>query len=167
MTPEPPFSPGRTPGAHPAVGGVQAAPPTASLGRAAVAGTLYCGIVFAAGFAFGAVRILILVPAFGSLVAVLLEMPFILGVSVVVADRLVGLRRVGDTVAERLTMGGAALALLLVVETGLAMVLTGQSLTQHLASYGRPDTLVGLAGQIVFAALPVLLLVVRRRSAGR
>jgi hypothetical protein len=59
-------------------------------------------------------------------------------------------------------MGGVALALLLVVETGLAMVLTGQSLMQQLAAYGQPDKIVGLAGQLVFAALPTLLLVVRR-----
>jgi hypothetical protein len=133
-----------------------------SPGNAAVAGTLYCIVVFAAGFALGAVRIFVLVPAFGSLVAVLVEMPFILGISVLVADRLIGLRRVGDTVAARVTMGGVALALLLVVETGLAMVLTGQSLMQQLAAYGQPDKIVGLAGQLVFAALPTLLLVVRR-----
>jgi hypothetical protein len=109
----------------------------------------------------------VVAPAIGELAAVLVEMPFILGISVVVADRLIGLWRVGETVAERLTMGGIALALLLVVETGLAMVLTGQSLTRQLATYGQADKLVGLAGQIVFAALPALLLVVRRGSAGR
>jgi len=112
-------------------------------------------------------RVFVLVPTIGDLAAVLVEMPFILGISVFVASRLIGIMRVGDTIAERLTMGASALALLLVVETGFAMVLTGQPLTQQLATYGRLDKLVGLAGQIVFAALPALLLVVRRGSAGR
>jgi hypothetical protein len=119
-------------------------------------------VVFAAGFALGAIRVLVLVPAIGALAAVLVEMPFILGISVFVAGRLIGMMRVGDTLAERLAMGASALVLLVVVEIGLPTVLTGPSLTEQLALYGRPDKLVGLAGQIVFAALPALRLVARR-----
>ena len=166
MKPEPLISPGRAPRVPPAVYPARSIS-AALLGRAALAGTIYCGVVFAAGFVLGAMRILVVAPAIGELAAVLVEMPFILGISVVVADRLIGLWRVGETVAERLTMGSAALALLLVVETGFAMVLTGQSLTRQLATYGQADKLVGLAGQIVFAALPALLLVVRRQPVGR
>jgi len=166
MKHESPISLGQAPPAPPPADGA-AAVSAATLSRAAATGTIYCGVVFAAGFVLGAMRVFVLVPTIGDLAAVLVEMPFILGISVFVASRLIGIMRVGDTIAERLTMGASALALLLVVETGFAMVLTGQPLTQQLATYGRLDKLVGLAGQIVFAALPALLLVVRRGSAGR
>lgn len=133
-----------------------------SIVRAAAAGTIYCGVVFAAGFGLGAMRALVLAPAIGELAAVLVEMPLILSLSVFVAGRLIGKMRVGKTLAERLVMGASAFGLLVVVETGLAIVLTGQPPSEQLAAYGRPDKLVGLAGQILFAALPALLLVVRR-----
>ena len=153
--------PNRSPRLPPAANGAVAVS-VARLRRAAAAGTLYFGVVFAAGFALGAIRVLVLVPAIGALAAVLVEMPFILGISVFVAGRLIGMMRVGDTLAERLAMGASALVLLVVVEIGLPMVLTGPSLTEQLALYGRPDKLVGLAGQIVIAALPALRLVARR-----
>ena len=161
MTPKQPPGPKRSPRRPPPADGAGTASAT-RLGRAALAGTLYCGLVFAAGFGLGAIRVLVLGRAIGALAAVLVEMPFILGISVIVAGRLIGTMRIGDTLAERLAMGASALGLLLVVETGFGVVLTGQSPAQQLAGLGQPDTLVGLAGQCVFAALPALLLVVRR-----
>lgn len=156
-----PFGPDRSPGSLPPADSTEAGA-AAKLGRGAAAGTFYFGVVFAAGFVLGAIRVLVLVPAIGELAAVLVEMPLILGISIFVAGRLIGMMRVSETLAERLAMGASALVLLVVVETGFAMVLTGQSLAQQLATYGRPDKIVGLAGQLAFAALPALLLVVRR-----
>jgi len=50
-------------------------------GRFVSAGCVYALVVFMFGFAFGAVRILLVVPRLGETVAALLELPFILLVS--------------------------------------------------------------------------------------
>ena len=56
------------------------------------AGGLYFALVFAAGFALGTIRVLWVVPALGARTAELMEMPFMLVVTVVVARWVVGRR---------------------------------------------------------------------------
>lgn len=51
-------------------------------------------------------------------------------------------------------MGVVAFSLLMLLEAGLSMLLTGLSLAQHLALYAQLPHQVGLAGQMVFAAFP-------------
>ncbi len=124
------------------------------MGRAALAGSIYFALVFAAGFALGVPRTLWLEPAVGPVAAVLVELPLMLAVAWLVCVRLLRrwpLRRAGATV-----MGGVAFALLLGAEAGLSVGLAGRSLAAHWALYGDTAHRLGLAGQIAFALFPLV-----------
>jgi len=73
--------------------------------RAAGAGVLYFVIVFAAGFAFGTMRTLFLVPQVGDVAAVSIEAPLILGVSWVAARFCVRHLSVSTAATSRLGLG--------------------------------------------------------------
>lgn len=49
-------------------------------------------------------------------------------------------------------MGGVAFALLIIAEAALGVIGFGRPLTEHLAQYLRPAAMLGLLGQLVFAA---------------
>lgn len=114
---------------------------------------LYFGVVFAAAFALGVLRMLVLAPALGPLMAVALELPVVLALSWLVAGRV--LRLWPMALRGRLAMGTLAFALLMVAETGLALAF-GQTLRGFLAAMATPEGRLGLAGQIGFAILPAL-----------
>ena len=95
------------------------------------AAAVYFGVVFAAAFALGMLRMLVLAPALGPLLAVALELPAVLALSWLVAGRV--LRHWPMALRGRTAMGALAFALLMAAEAGL-----------------------GLAGQIGFAILPAL-----------
>lgn len=116
---------------------------------------LYVAAVFAAAFALGTFRILVLVPRLGELAAVTLEVPVVLGLSWLVAGRVLRrwpLPRPG----QRLAMGGLAFALLMLGETILGVMLFGRTPAGSLAAMATLPGLVGLAGQIGFGLIPAL-----------
>ncbi len=116
---------------------------------------IYVATVFAAAFALGTFRVLVLAPRLGELAAVTLEVPVVLGLSWLVAGRV--LRRWPLPLpGQRLAMGGLAFALLMLVETVLGITLFGRSLPGILAAMTTLPGLVGLAGQIGFALVPAL-----------
>lgn len=117
------------------------------------AAAAYFGIVFAAAFVLGAVRVLVVAPALGPLLAVALEVPLVLGLSWAVAGWV--LRRWPVPPSQRLHMGGVAFVLLMAAEAGLALAF-GQSWGEFLRGLGTPAGLLGLAGQIGFAIIPAL-----------
>lgn len=124
--------------------------------RAAWAGLAYFSVVFAAGFALGTLRVLLLVPRMGESKAVLLELPVILAVSWLACRRLVVRFDVPPSPAARLAMGGIALAVLLLAEIGVSVLGFGRTLSAHFEHYRHLPGLVGLAGQLVFASFPLL-----------
>mgnify|MGYP000632588975 CR=1 FL=1 len=116
---------------------------------------VYVSTVFAAAFALGTLRVLLVAPRLGELAAVTLEVPVVLGLSWLVAGRVLRrwpLPRPG----QRLAMGGLAFALLMLAETILGIALFGRSLAGILATVATLPGLVGLAGQIGFALVPAL-----------
>ena len=113
----------------------------------------YVGAVFAAGVVLGVLRTLWLAPAVGPLVAVVLELPLMLGFSAFMAGRL--LHRWPLSRGPAALAGGLALLLLLLAEAGLSL-LAGRDLAAHGALYRSAEAQLGLAGQLVFGALPVL-----------
>ena len=116
---------------------------------------LYVATVFAAAFALGALRVMLVVPRLGELAAVTLEVPVVLGLSWLVAGRVLRrwpLPRPG----QRLAMGGLAFALLMLGETILGVTLFGRTLAGILAAMATLPGLVGLAGQIGFGLIPAL-----------
>jgi hypothetical protein len=115
-------------------------------------GLHYFSGVFAAGFALGTIRTLWLVPRVGELAAVALEMPFIIVVSwwwcgILLARQPLGL-------AGRAVMGGSAFVWLMLAELALGQAL-GRTLVQHFAAMITSAGLLGLAGQLGFAAMPL------------
>ena len=121
------------------------------------ASLLYFAIVFGAGFVLGPIRILWAVPRFGPRMAELMEMPIMLAVIIVAARWTVRRLGVSATAARRLTMGGAALALLLAAKFTLALWLRGLSIPDYVASL---DPVAGpvYAGTLgAFAVMPLLV----------
>jgi len=122
------------------------------------AGFVYFAIVYAAGFALGTLRVLVVAPAIGEFAATLVELPIILAVS----WRACGfvLQRVA---AARATMAATAFVLLLLAEIGTGMFAFGQTFDAALARLFAPENWLGLAGQLLFVAFPLLR---QRRGVG-
>lgn len=123
---------------------------------------VYTLAVFAVGFVLGAVRVLFLAPRVGEMTAVAVEMPLMLFASFLVAKVVLRHWRVPARPWPRFCVGVLAFVILMILEVTLSLTLFGNSPAQHLAHYARPVAWLGLAGQLVFAAMPLLLLVRER-----
>lgn len=123
--------------------------------RAILAGLAYFSVVFAAGFALGAMRVLALAPRLGESTAVLVELPIILAVSWVTCRWLIARFMVPKMLTDRLVMGGLAFAVLLGAEIGVSVLGFGRTLSVHLQQYQQLSALIGLAGQVLFASFPI------------
>jgi hypothetical protein len=122
------------------------------------AGVPYFAIVFAAGFVLGTLRVFILLPLIGEFAAVALELPVILIISWLACRSLVKQFSVPTKVPHRLAMGVAAFGLLMLAEFGLSVFAFNQSAAEYFTNLQTTPGLLGLAGQIVFAFIPLLLL---------
>ena len=122
------------------------------------AGALYFAIVFAAGFVLGALRVTVLMPLICELPAVALELPIILFISWIVCRRLVARFSVPAMALHRAAMGALAFGLLMLAELGLSVLVFDRSGAEYLAHLQTAPGLLGLAGQIVFASMPLGLL---------
>jgi hypothetical protein len=60
-------------------------------------------------------------------------------------------------------MGATAFALLMLGEAAISILLGGRSLAGHVALYAHAPHLLGLAGQVVFALLPLIRALQLRR----
>ncbi|NJN20202.1 MAG: hypothetical protein HC812_02085 [Leptolyngbya sp. RL_3_1] len=120
------------------------------------AGFFYFAIIFAIGFGLGTMRVLLLVPRLGAVTSELIELPIILSAAWVVSGVLTARCQVSRHWQARLTMGAMAFALLMMAEAGLSVALFGNSITAHLASYRSLSGGLGLLGQVIFAAIPLV-----------
>ena len=120
------------------------------------AGAAYFAIVFAVGFALGTVRTLFLAPRLGEQIAVVIELPFMLGASWLACAWVLRRWHVPAGSGPRLTMGGVAFALLIVAEIALSLTAFDRSLADYFRNLATPHGLIGLTGQIVFALIPLL-----------
>jgi hypothetical protein len=124
--------------------------------RAAEAGLAYAAGAFAVGFVLGTIRVLVVVPELGELTAVSLELPIMLAVSWLICRKITAHFAVPAGVSARLVMGVVAFACLMAAETALSLFVFGRSLSEHLLRYRDSVSLLGLAGQIAFAAFPTV-----------
>ncbi|MCC0034074.1 MAG: hypothetical protein H6887_02260 [Hoeflea sp.] len=122
------------------------------------AGLSYFAAVFAAGFLFGVVRTLLIAPRTGELAAVALELPLILAVSWVACGWAVRRHDVARESGARLVMAVTSFILLMAAELAVSTLIAGRSLDQHFALYRTAPVLLGLCGQLVYAALPLIRL---------
>jgi ABC-type uncharacterized transport system permease subunit len=128
----------------------------------AAAGFFYFALVFAAGFVLGAVRTLWLAPAVGDAAATLIELPVILAVSWAACLFILRRMKVKTNASDRIVMGASAFALLIGAEIALGLGLMNRSFSEQISTMTAPAGLIGLAGQILFAAFPLLALSLRR-----
>jgi hypothetical protein len=124
------------------------------------AGVLYFALVFGAGFVLGPIRILWLVPRYGTRMAELMEMPIMFVVTIVAAQWIVRRFAVPSSPSSRLGMGCVALTLLLVAEFTLVLWLRGLSISEYLASR---DPVSGTVYYVMLGVFTIMPLFVARR----
>lgn len=122
------------------------------------AGLVYTGIVFAFAFVTGVLRTLLLAQDFGltPVAAVLFELPLILIVAWIACRGVLRRMQIPARVDRHLVMGVVALVATIALEFALAATMSGSSLVQFVADYRKPDVMLGLIGQIAFAAFPLV-----------
>jgi hypothetical protein len=121
---------------------------------ALAAGLRYFLGVFALGFVLGTIRTLWLAREVSELAAVLAELPLMIAASWWWCRRL--LARQPLDLAGRAVMGGTAFIWLMLAEFALALAF-GRTPAQYLAGLLAPAGQLGLAGQGVFALLPLVV----------
>ncbi len=112
--------------------------------------------MFAVGFGLGAARVTVLEPAIGQVASVALEIPFMLGVSWLVARALVHRMAIDASVSSRLAMGLSGGVLLVATEMLMGLAL-GQPILTQLAAYLSSRGVLTAIGQIGFALMPLLV----------
>ena len=122
------------------------------MATALIIGLRYYAIVFSIAFALGVTRTLVIAPALGATIAVLIEVPLLVVVSWLAARRL--LKDRPFALWQRAIIGAIAFALTIASEVILAQLIRGQGISEWAAEVARPLGLVGLAGQIVFGLMP-------------
>ncbi len=125
------------------------------------AGVLYFVLVFAAGFALGTLRTLVVAPRLGARAAELMEAPVMVAVSFVAARWVVQRLAVPPIWTRRLALGTIALALMLLVEFTFVLRIRGLSLGEYFATRDPVSGAVYYAALALFAVMPML---VRRKT---
>ncbi len=121
------------------------------------AGILYFVIVFGAGFILGPIRILWLVPRFGTRMAELMETPVMFVVIVAAARWTIRRLSLPFRPSARFGMGAIALCLLLIAEFSLVLWLRGMSVRDYLATRDPVSGTVYYVMLGVFAVMPLLV----------
>lgn len=103
----------------------------------------------------GVARTLIIAPELGATATVLLEFTTIVAASWVIARRLV--RHGLLPLPQRAAMGFVALTLTMVSEAALPALMRGQSVADWSAIQVTLLGLIGLAGRLPFAVMPILV----------
>ena len=118
-----------------------------------LAGASYFATVFAAGFVLGTIRVLLVAPAVGELIAVSLELPFILAWNWIVCGWLLRRYAIPNATTVRLLMGGTAFTLLMAAEFTLSVAM-GRPVHAWFAQFQQAAGLLGFLGQVGFAVIP-------------
>lgn len=126
--------------------------------RAGAGGLVYFGAVFTLGAALGTVRTLHLEPLLGEMTATLAELPLMLGASWLICSWVIRSICVPAETGSRLFMGATAFVLLMVAEAALTVFGARGTVAQHFLAYREPARQLGLAGQFLFAAFPLILI---------
>jgi MFS family permease len=121
------------------------------------AGALYFALVFGAGFVLGTIRILWVVPSFGTRTAELIEAPIMLVVTILAARWVARLLSLSPRVTSRLGVGFIALGLMLGAELTVMLWLRGLTFGEYLASRDPVSGTVYLVMLGVFAVMPLLV----------
>ena len=124
--------------------------------RIAAAALFYFLIVFAVGFLCGPVRVFLLEPRLGEVLATLCEAPFLLGAMVWASRWLPRALRLKPDVTSRAMMGVGGLLLQQFADFAVGTFLRGIPPAQQLARFSTPEGLIYAALLLAFAAMPAL-----------
>lgn len=121
------------------------------------AGVVYAVAVFGFAFLTGALRT-VAISSTGAppVLGVAIELPVLLLMSWVICGLLLERMQAPAESSVRMLMGVTALIVMVSGEFALSALVIGRSLPDFLASYERPEALLGLIGQLAFAAFPVI-----------
>ncbi len=121
------------------------------------AGVVYAVAVFGLAFLTGALRT-VAISSTGAppVLGVAIELPVLLLMSWVICGLLLERMQAPAESSVRMLMGVTALIVMVSGEFALSALVIGRSLPDFLASYERPEALLGLIGQLAFAAFPVI-----------
>ncbi len=134
------------------------------MSAAGKAGLTYFAGMFALGFVLGTARVLLIAPVLGAWGATFAELPVMLAISWLYCAWLLRRFAVPGAAGARLLMGAVAFILLMVAEVLLGIGLFGRDLPQQVQEMTNGPGLAGLAGQLAFAAFPLLRLGRPRRN---
>ncbi len=126
-----------------------------SLTKAGLLGLYYYLIVFTFAFLMGVARVLVVAPRLGQMAAVIIEVSILIAASMFVSRYLIGSSVL--TVLQLALMGLTAFILTMASEALLAELLQGNSVAAWAASLATPIGLLGLAGQVIFAMMPIFV----------
>ena len=118
---------------------------------------LYFGIVFCVGFLLGPIRVFWLEPGLGQLLAVVLEMPFLLTAMAVAARWSPRKAGMDLGIGPLIAMGLGALALVLAADFSVGTWLRGLTVLQQIQHFSTPQGLLYAASLAAFAAMPALV----------
>jgi len=135
-------------------------------GRAIAGGALYAGGVFSFAFITGAIRTILVASNIGisPVAGVILELPLILLIAWTLCELAIRDSKAPATIGTRAIMGGTALAMIMGAEMLVSFIVAGNNPSVFVASYHRPEALLGLIGQIVAALFPLLQMRSRPRA---
>lgn len=126
--------------------------------HALTAGVMYAVGMFAMGFIMGGVRLFLLLPLFGELIAVAIELPIMLGLSWLLCGRAIQRQGLTRDIGPRVAMAITAFGTLILLDFMLGMLLFGSTAMELVARWGTPAGALGLAGQLVFGLFPLVRL---------
>ena len=121
------------------------------------AGVFYFALVFGAGFVLGPIRLLWVVPRFGTRMAELMETPIMFAVTIVAAQWILRRLALSSATFSRLGMGLVGLGLMVVAEFNLVLWLQGLSMSEYLASRDPVSGTVYYVMVALFAVIPLLV----------
>lgn len=123
----------------------------------AVAAMSYVAVVFAAGFAFGAVRVTIVEPRIGEALATLCEAPLLLAAMIATVCLLPPIRWLRRRPGSLAAVGVVALLLQQAIDFAVGLFVRGLSPMQQLAHFSTPSGYIYALLLIAFAAMPALV----------
>lgn len=106
---------------------------------------------FSAGFLFGMLRELVLIPAFGEREGHLIEFPLVTG-----SVAMLGLWAGRRASPPGFLIGFGGMAVLVLLESSLALAIMGQTLSEYLAHYDITEGALFPYGLAIMALAPIL-----------
>jgi hypothetical protein len=135
------------------------------MGRVALSALFYFLVVFGVGFVLGPIRVLVLEPRLGPMLAVLCEAPVLILAMWFAANAAPKWARLTGGVAAHFSVGLIALALQQAADWAVGFGLRGMTLRDQLNYFASPPGHVYLATLIAFLFMPLVRYRMRKGAA--